>query len=334
MKNLFYFLLIAFFLPNFGCVKKGRIIISDEKEFNGKVKTVREKTYEALLKDDKIVRGKPIGSFYDNFFSEYDTAGNKIKHNLYNANDSLSYRYEFIYNNRNQLVEKNVYDSKGTLSYKYLYRYNIYGNEIEQDILYPSGLLISKYKIKYKKNKESERIYFNATGAITNIYTYEYDEAGNLIASSVYDGESKLVSRYGYAYDANKNRIEECMYYGNGSLAHRYTYRYDNNGRLKEENQYGEDEQLVNRTTYSYNNDGSIKEVAHYKADNSLASIYIYKYDANGRLLEKQKIGENLNYKASFIYIDQDIHNNWVKRIEFLDNNPVCITVREIVYYN
>ncbi len=332
MKYFTILFLSVFTFFGFSC--KNHKCTTGEKEFYGKVKTIREKMYEAEIVNGEIKTGKVIGSFYDNYQTVYDNKGQKTQQDLYYFNDNLCYRYLFIYTKNGLLKEKQILDSDGKSLYKYIYKYDENGNETEQNIVYHDGSLMNKTKAQYSKDLLMMKTFFDDKGNITTSNEYYYNQDNKLIRFIIYEGSKKLISsRYEYTYDKKGNRLSEELYYSNDSLGHRCTYTYDSRGNILEEMQYNQSGMLFSKIVYRYNSEGKIIETSHYNENNTLSSQYIYKYNDKGMLVEMQKTGENLNYKTSYVYLDQDRHNNWVKRIEYLDDKPVRITVRTFEYY-
>ena len=83
-----------------------------------------------------------------------------------------------------------------------------------------------------------------------------------------------------------------------------------------------------------YNENGNVIEENKYKSDGRLAFKYTYHYDEKGNRVEKNRYGSDgkLYWRETFEY-EYDSRGNWVKRIDFEDDKPKYILVREYEYF-
>ena len=92
-----------------------------EKNLKGKVKSIKETTYEAVEKFGQIEKGDVL----NNYFNIYNEKGNKIEDNSYDSDGRLlGYKTTYKYDEKGNNIEKNNYDSNGRLDSKYTYEYD------------------------------------------------------------------------------------------------------------------------------------------------------------------------------------------------------------------
>ena len=167
-----------------------------KENLKGKVKSIKETTYEAVEKFGQIEKGDVL---YDRDFSFtiYDKNGNKIEKNYY-FSDGLYSKYTYKYDKKGNTIEINNYNSNGSIHEKYTFKYDEKGNNIEQN--------------NYKYD-----------GSFLYKYTYKYDEKGNNIEKNNYDSNGRLDSKYTYEYDKNNNWTQRIEY--KNTIPHRITER-------------------------------------------------------------------------------------------------------------
>lgn len=201
------------------------------QNLKGKVKSVKQFSYEVVEKFGEITKGINIGwSEDDNSLSLYDDKGNLIEENLYNYDRILLLKYKNQYDDKGNLIEGNWYNPDGTLGFKSKYQYNDKGNKIEENWYDSDGKLIGKVKV-------------------------QYDEKGNVIEETRYNSNGKLSSKSKYLYDDEGNKIEENWYNADGILGskYKYQYKYDQQGNWTEQIEYENDiPQKIKERTIEY----------------------------------------------------------------------------------
>ena len=132
MKKIILATLSVLYLVSYGQSKKKNDLT--EENLKGKVKSIKETTYEAVDKFGQIEKGNV---FYDRFSLLFNSP------------------FTIIYNEKGNKIEKNYYNSDGSLKSKTTYKYDKKGNNIEYNICYSDGSLDKttyKYKYEYDKN--------------------------------------------------------------------------------------------------------------------------------------------------------------------------------------
>ena len=149
-----------------------------EENLKGKVKSIKEITYEAVEKFGQIEKGNVL--YCLSYFTIYNEKGNKIEKNHYEFDGRLDYKVTYKYDENGNKIEKNDYDSDGSLDSKTTYKYDEKGNIIE----------INNY---------------NSDGSLYSKHTYKYDEKGNIIEINNYNSDGRLKNTYTYKYEYDKN---------------------------------------------------------------------------------------------------------------------------------
>ena len=85
--------------------------------------------------------------------------------------------------------------------------------------------------------------------------------------------------------------------------------------------------------TSKYDNKGKLIEMKNYESDGNLSITTLFKYDEKGNEIEKKLLRANgVNSKDGTKY-EYDIKGNWIKKIDFYNEIPQSITIRDIEYY-
>ena len=214
MKKIILAILSVLYLVSYGQLEKKNDLT--EENLKGKVKSIKENTYEAVEKFGKIEKGNV---FYDGFSSPstiiYNEKRDKIEQNNYNSDSRLDSKTTYKYDEKGNNIEKNNYYSDGRLSYKYTYKYDEKGNNIEKNNYYSDGSL--NYKTTYKYDEKGNMIeanFYNSDGSLSFKLTYKYDEKGNMIEATYYNSDGRLDSKttYKYEYDKNNNWTQRIQY--------------------------------------------------------------------------------------------------------------------------
>lgn len=205
----------------------------EKENLKGQVKSIKtkvepiwtnEKNAEALTKD-----------FTDIGETQYNLQGNKTQTEEYTAEDKVTRKITYSYNDDHQLLDethyieeqlnqtrKSHYDEKGTITIithfpnnedtiEEIYEYNPAKNST-QKMVYTSRAFIEKEIILY--NKKGQTIDARVLGSSNKVLLkniYKYDDNGNEILMSLYDEngrlDSQIKSQY-LKYDAKGNWTE------------------------------------------------------------------------------------------------------------------------------
>ncbi|PKH68903.1 hypothetical protein CXF59_01095 [Flavobacterium sp. ALD4] len=218
------------------------------------------------------------------------------------------------FNNNGNNIETIIYSSDGSLYEKYINKFDEKGNEIEKNIYDSNNILKWKYLIKFDdKGNMTEKNYYNSDGNLNSKETNKYDDKGNKIEENYYgieqiSGSESFSTRWTFKHN-DQNKSTEWYYHipGNEPLLN-YIYKYDDNGNQIEWSGYNLG--IPNFKTYAnYDINGNLLELKSYETNERLISHEYHKYQF-------------------------DKNENWIQRIDYVDEVPKFIIQREIEYYN
>lgn len=156
---------------------------------------------------------------------------------------------------------------------------------------------------------------YRATGAIMYVSTYKYDSHGNRIKYLKYKGDKeKITYKQSFIYDNKGNKLMESGF--NGAENYKNTYKYNGAGELVEINYYLgstlDEKRLLERN-------GNITVIKVYDANDKFKYTITNRYDGNGNLLEEVKTEENVeSRKVNYAY---DHNQNINEEVKFLYGN-------------
>jgi len=312
-------------------------------ELKGKVKSVREVTFDAMDKlgilqigkvknegdflefnsDGFLIKNQNFGFHFVQLFEYDDQSKLLMQRSIYSTytDSSLQNKILFQYNDKNLKIGEILYDKNGEVSSQSSFKYNTNRQIIEEDVNYPlydstwRGLIINgkAYRI------ESSVI---TTQYIANGKEKQVKQISKCLnpvdSSSIID--SIIVTD---TYDKNGDKIERFKQFPN-KLFERITFIYGKTGLLEEEsyvsNLDGQDDS--SDQDYYIDGNGDVKPARNKKIK--------YLYDKNGNKTEEQILFDGVSSTVkTYTY---DSHGNWIRMV---DDNMVDkeVTEREINYF-
>jgi hypothetical protein len=214
--------------------------------------------------------------------------------------------------------------------------FNPQGNTIEITTYESNGNLLAKYSYKYQyDNKENvtERSGYKSDATLTDKIVYKYDDKDNLVEVETYNSDGTLDDKKTYQYDVNGNNIEENVYSSNGNLSYKFVTKYDDNGNNVERIQYDSDGTISDKLTIEYDGNDNATELKWYNKDGSLSSIFTWSHDEQGNQTERRKYEPDGSLTAKTTY-EYDDRNNSVMSVDFENEAPTFMLVREIEYFD
>lgn len=198
----------------------------------------------------------------------YDENGNRTESRRYNEDGTLYERYEYDYDESGNEIAWRHYDGDGTLSREVFRTYDEAGVEKKS--------VIKNYRL--------------TTGELLDTTEMEYDEAGNQIRYTAYDGEGNLSSRTEMAYafiGGAWHMTLRVAYNGEGSLWFRDELTYDEKGNNTASVSYSADGTLTVRTETTFDERGN--QIEHVSYDEQGNAFYreVSVYDEQNNLLEQ-----------------------------------------------
>jgi len=178
----------------------------------------------------------------------YDNKGRRIEHIIYKRNLEINYKWNFGYDENNNMVEFSSYDNFGMMQLKKVSSYD------------ENNKLITTKEIYTAKGNEIN-------------YEYKYDEKGNLIETSALTDGKKTSEIKEYNSFGKVKKVVMTDFNGNKSAEK--NFEYDNKGNLIKEilKTSNNLEQVSTFSNYDYIYPGEI---------NSGGQKKIYEYDENG----------------------------------------------------
>ena len=214
--------------------------------------------------------------------------------------------HDFVYDSHKNIIEKSSYDTIGNLLNNSTYIYNVDNNLVVCNN--GNELIIYKYDDNGNKTEESGSHSYGHWWK----FSYKYDQAGNLIEqieTSTFKPVTK--GKWIYKYDGNDHPTKRTIYSTDGELSNIEIYEYNAEGQLTERRD----------------------EFSRYGANTR--TKHIYKYDEIGNEIEnfRYSLKGEIQYKNAYRY-EYDSKNNWIKRVEIVNDVTVFISKREITYFN
>jgi hypothetical protein len=199
--------------------------------------------------------------------------------------------------------------AKDSLEYYFLNEFNSEGNKIVDAAYLPDGKLVKSYSYSYGTNNERTE-------------------------EKQFDGDGKLIRTISYTYDTKGNLLEDSSIDSQGKPGKKIVFTYDNSGKVIEDNSYGGDGKLQKKFTYTYDDRGNKIETNRFDSNGNPERKTLCNYDAQNNPLEEvsTKPDQTVLKKVNFSY-EYDAHNNWIVKTTFVEDKPVNILEREIVYY-
>jgi hypothetical protein len=207
---------------------------------------------------------------------------------------------------------------------------------------------------------EFNNLKLNNKKYLSFIYSYVYDDGGNIIeelVAPVSDSTAKTI-KHRYAYDT-QNRLSDAWEFdfNGGRICHQHntynvlgllskefysysdgneykTFRYDTDQNLVKMEWFDEKIGLLERTTYSYRNGKLWSEIWEGLEKNKVETTIKYEYDNNGNILSmleinpKRQIHDHEINKYTF-----DQYGNWIKKTTAVNDIRFYIVERIIAYY-
>jgi hypothetical protein len=250
MKLKIYSIVTVASLLFFSC-NKSKEIKNDLQNQNlyGNVKSITEKTFFAVEKFGKIVKGDKYWydfvsiSEYDewvfNSYIEFNNKGYIIK--------SFSIiKEENEYNDKNQLITKQYLSKNLKIASTETYIYDNKGYLIE------SNNNFSKDKTKYLNDKDGNCIELNQYDSIGNLFNkvktnISYNKEGDRIEErKSYNDDGSFSSHLKTIFDKNGNEIESCYYDESGKIYQKINSKYNSKNLLIEYTEKQEYQKNVN----------------------------------------------------------------------------------------
>lgn len=239
------------------------IVFPLARDIKGSVKSFKEVSYKAIIKEGKVIKGDEI-----------------MKSN-------------YLLDTKKQLIEKDDYDSSGAILERYVANYDNNENILEE-MLYTPDSVISKFKYRYdnRNNRIGWMSYTRIDTAIAR-GSYHYDDKGRIISDSLFDAKGKLAKCESFDFDEQGQLVKESHTLMNGD---KFTdsYELDMDGNRIQDTKTRVDGSTASVTRLKYNSDGKLteKDVLSDSSDD-YALNYKCAYDNAGHKIKETKFFSN-----------------------------------------
>ena len=292
-----------------GNVKSIEYTYFDMIKHKGKLKELRPRNFDDLAFYNKCKNIKYRGVFLYNTYKIkclFDENGNQTEIILYdkdgNRNDKNTYRY--IYDDKGNMIVCEEFDYKGDLFERSLFTYDGKGNLINKKVYDSQGKLcvntsrtydVNNKPVKKQCEKESrEIVIYNEKGEkvshcsepkSNNMYTYSYDQKGNLLTFKYYNTKREIIT--------NKTK----------------SYIYDSNGNILEITRYDSIKNRKSKTAFTYDERNfCVQKInIHYDSNQHIRCTYVYnfEYDSTGKLFCKKSGMEGHTERIETCYYNE-----------------------------
>lgn len=298
-------LILMILISSYSYIKKEN---NDLSEFNlkGKVKSVREFTYENIDNLEDIQKNKPSGKFV----VFYNIKGNLTKRYSYHSDGRLVVNNIYKYDNEGFLIERIIF-TLGEMDFRYTFKYDEKGNKIEMTC-------------------------YNSDGSLNDKTTYKYDIKDNQVEIIMYNSNEKLEEKSEYTYNDKDIKMDGKLelFKPDGSLDFSTIYNYDEKGNKIELYSYESNRNFRNNDTFKYDDKGNLIEFISLYPNGNVYSKDTYKYDEKGNQIEKITFNSNSEIKENITTkYDYDENENWVKKNVYSNKTLLYIKERKIEYY-
>ena len=272
----------------------GTLLRSSSLDEDGSVSSVTE--YE--MNSD----GTEIANTYDSdgtlsWQSYLDDKGRPERSVFYDETGGTESESVYRYDADGFRLQKEVFRA-GELSETTAYTFSEDGRLASLSTCDAAGVPLSAETYDRQGNLSSRSEYED--GVLHSLEKQEYDEDGNCVKVSVYDGTETLQSSTESEYNASGIQTKQISYRGDGSI--RSLYEYDpKTGNLTRYCSYSEDGTGFD-TRYQYNEAGEVERTSEYDENGTLQSYSIYKFDEDGNRIQRNEYRADGTQSLSISY--------------------------------
>lgn len=166
-----------------------------------------------------------------------------------------------------------------------IYSYDLENKLIETIIQNSNGLIKNIIREKYDNNQNTERVFYNNDGVLTDKVSYKHDKHGNCIELISYDEEGKISYKTISKYSANNKLIEQKQFDNKGKQESIFKVIENKDGR-NEIHHYDQNNELKYKNIYILGENKLIKSIEWIDVKEGSSSKDEYKYDENNLLIE------------------------------------------------
>lgn len=264
--------------------------VSEILEFNANGYVIKQVKYVdgvvfGTVEYERDGKGNPIkswmynsaGELYQYEISEYDATAKSSVTYAYNAEGAMLSYWTVNYDEAGRMIHELIYDAEGNPNYEWSGEYGENGELTNSE----------QHTIDMTESIDSDDTGNNSDSEIDNgsdYYDFEYDDLGRTIKQTDYSNGA-ITRVWTFEYDDRGNQAKVALYDSNGTLTEYYKYGYDDNGNMREVYMYDSNEKLSLYWTNEFDERGNVIKKAIYNADGSINNIQHFEYDDNNNLI-------------------------------------------------
>lgn len=184
--------------------RTGKLVFSEKYNEKNVLLIRRVITYTKTLKIETITEFKTnTESIKSKNIFRFDSNGNISERVSINTDGDTTSVFKFFYDSKGHIIKELHYDNKGNLINKisYTYNYNIDGFVTRRIVRDFDNKPTSRDSIIYKPDEQQvKRIVYYTESNKQIIYTYIYDNAGNVRKEILTDHSGNILKKYIYEY--------------------------------------------------------------------------------------------------------------------------------------
>lgn len=208
--------------------------------FQGKVKSVDQKLYEARVEGDRMV----YGDMLEHLQTIYTSQGRRKSMSFLDVHErGVVFRTRYKYDGFGLMNLEHIVDPEEHIIGRTYYLYD------------KNNVLSESYVEDVERQVENRTLYFydgmgrlsqrSLNDPFNNIYkreVYSYDARGNVVRTVVFDREKKKIQEWRYEYDQHNNCVNQTLFdYTEAEpeqFATLFVYRYDDHGNWIQRTEY------------------------------------------------------------------------------------------------
>lgn len=198
------------------------------------------------------------------------------------------------------------------------------------------GELLDYTEFKYGSNDHlEERKTFNDLDSLVVFSKFEYDQKHRLVVTTNMDGEGYFSSREEIEYN-DENLIETQKLYNKDNLLIRTKQQYlDRRGLPKETKIFNDKNEVVNHRKETFGDNRLLEQFTVLSSSGEEVMLVKLSYDPAGNVLSQEAldIAAMEPYLPVTYQYEFDEKGNWIRRIQFLGDEPLYVVQREIEYF-
>lgn len=325
-------------------------------KLEGKVKSLEQYSYDAIIKDGIIVKAndkKKSVKWDQDFRVNFDQNGNMLSKVFLDSLENETWLMKNTYDKKGNMTESISYvnqsiESKATAEYnefsKLIKRSRYYGESAKP---YETQTYIYDDEKKLKKLISGGDIYeyyyskkgiLNQMNRLTNknqlIQSTFYNDKEEIIKKITYSFKDNISETNLYQYDRSSNLISYTSIDKEGNVKSATASKYNSQNLAIEKIVFKERKEFSRKKVSEYDKNGNVTQVFDFDSKGNISRRVKYEYDKKGSIIEHLTFFGNSSIpdkKISYRY-EYDKKSNWVTKSYLVNDKPIYIFKRLISY--